>query len=266
MLIVMAVMLGLLGWLPAGATSIHPLDVNQAAYYGATHMLEITAADLTTAATNTAQTITNVFYVASNSTVALVAMELVEEFSDDATNAFNSVTVSVGDGTDTDLYLQTTELAKYGSTVWIKPGRMWEATNTTVACITGLTSVSSSFLAGLTTNLVAYMTNMTLYTTTLTGMAEHVGIGTTDVTVVTQVVALAANGMSSIVQVKSNGVVTITTATSDAAQSGSAYGPKTYTADDTVDFVFTPVATYGLAALDNGKVRFYFRVMNRPRE
>lgn len=249
----------------AWATALRPLDTSAAAWYGATHVVEITDEDLTETSTNTAQTITNLFTVASNSTVELVAMELVEAFSDDATNAFNSVAVTVGDGDDTDLFLQSTEVSLYGTMVWIKPGRVWQGTNTVVAAVTGVTSTAGAFMFNMTTTTVAFCTNLTLITTTLTNMAEHTA-GIADVVVVTNITVLQSDAVTGLTQTKSNALKTVTAATADVAQSGAAYGPKTYTAHDTVDFIFTPVATYALSALDNGKVRFYFRVYNRPRD
>lgn len=104
------------------ASSFRPLPEQERANIGATHVATVTYADLTETNTNTAQTLTNVFAVAAKEGVQLVAMQLVTAFDTGNTNYTGSVLVTVGDGTDTDLYLTSAELASDGTEVWLKYG------------------------------------------------------------------------------------------------------------------------------------------------
>jgi len=45
------------------------------------------------------------------------------------------------------------------------------------------------------------------------------------------------------------------------ALTDSASGRKVYTADDTIDFVFTPNSVNALSENTTGEVRFYFKVI-----
>ncbi|MEI7903042.1 MAG: hypothetical protein WCK89_22615, partial [bacterium] len=111
---------------PGRGASFRPLPEQQQIYMGATHVAVITHADLTDTNVNTAQTLTNVFTVAEKQGVQLVAMQLITAFNA-GNNATGSVAVIVGDGTDTDLYLTSTELNSNLTEVWLKYGRSVQA-------------------------------------------------------------------------------------------------------------------------------------------
>jgi hypothetical protein len=108
----MLVAVAVAGW--AQAASLRAVTVNEsAAKGGATHVVALTADDLA-AGTTVAEALTNttVFAVAANTYVEFLGMELVTAFAttNDAVWT-NSLTLTVGDGTDADLYLAATQLA-----------------------------------------------------------------------------------------------------------------------------------------------------------
>jgi hypothetical protein len=74
-----------------------PLSTNERANDGFTHAIEITADDLTTTATATAQTITCPYIFAVGDVCFKVASDLHPAFSDASDSAFNTTTMSVGD-------------------------------------------------------------------------------------------------------------------------------------------------------------------------
>jgi len=125
-----------LGALVAGAAEWRPVALEEsAANGGATRVLTVDYADLTTAATNTAQTLT--VAIPAKCAVRLTAMVLDAAFDTANTNYTGSLAVTVGDGSDVDLYLTSTELASDGTEVWKKFGNTaWNsgtATNVTFA-------------------------------------------------------------------------------------------------------------------------------------
>ena len=97
----------------AVAADFRVLSANEAVAVGATHEVTLTWADLA-ATTEAAGTYTNVaiFPVAANQAVEAVGMKLLTAFStpNDAT-ATNSITLAVGDGTDTDRFFAATQIA-----------------------------------------------------------------------------------------------------------------------------------------------------------
>jgi hypothetical protein len=122
-----------------------------AAWGGATHVAVIQDDDLTTATTNTAQTLT--MTIASNQAVQVLWAVCTERFVDNATNAFNSLTMIIGDGTDDDLFLESMQLCKYGTEVLVKPGRSWQegvTVTTTSAAVAGTNFVKSVSIAAQT--------------------------------------------------------------------------------------------------------------------
>jgi len=132
------------------AATFRPLPEQEQAYIGATHVATIGYADLTDTNVNTAQTLTNVVSVEAKQGVQLVAMQLITAFNA-GNNATGSVAVIVGDGTDTDLYLTSTELNSNLTEVWLKYGRSVQAATSGV-----ITNV-----IGATTNLVTVLTALT---------------------------------------------------------------------------------------------------------
>ena len=233
MAVIMLIALLVFALVPVYASGVYPLPTAGKADIGANYLVVITHEDLTTSTTNTAQTLTNALPVKAKQSVELVACMLKTAFSDDATNAFNGLTVTVGDGTDADLFLASTELNVYSNEVWLKQGRTgWDGAGTT-AFVTGVVD---------STTALVYMTNVTVTTETWSGTNVVLTVsplyGTT--TVVTATSASTANGLNA-----------------------TGVGRKLYTATDNVDFVFTPSpVNYALSALDNGEIWFYFRILD----
>jgi hypothetical protein len=94
------------------------LDSMEQAKTGAIRVYEVDEADLTTTTTNTAQTLT--VSVPAKAAVQFVMMELETAFDTGNTNYTGSLAVKVGDGTDDDLFLTSTELASDGTEVFKK--------------------------------------------------------------------------------------------------------------------------------------------------
>jgi uncharacterized GH25 family protein len=118
----------------AVAQDVRLLTANEAVAVGATHAVTLEHTDLTTATTNTAQTF-NVPMLAKQG-VQVVGYVLETAFVDTATNANNTLTLTVGDGSDADLLLTSTEMASDGTEVYLKfPAPMvnsGQATNVTL--------------------------------------------------------------------------------------------------------------------------------------
>lgn len=105
------------------AASLRPLLEQERAAMGATHVASVTYADFAAITdTNTALVITNLI-ASANMGVELVAMRLVTAFDTANTNFTGSLAVTVGDGSDADLYLASTELASDGTEVRVAYGR-----------------------------------------------------------------------------------------------------------------------------------------------
>jgi len=230
------------------AATVQPLMVAERTRWDATHMVTITHADLTESTTNTAQTLGSLLSVAAKEGVELMAMQLVTPFTYSTTNGFNSVTVTVGDGSDADLYLTSTELCSHGTEVYLKFGRLPIDTATTVNAVTGVTDNTSAFMTGVTA---------TMATNTITYLNTSTNAATNTIVYVSAVTPATANA------------VTSTTAATSALMASEATTDtrKLYTSADYVDFVFTPSpAAYSLSQLDAGEVRFYFRIVDAAEE
>jgi hypothetical protein len=102
----------------AVAQDVRLLTVNEAVAVGATHAVTLEHTDLTTATTNTAQ-VFNVPVLAKQG-VEVVAYVLREPFQDVATNGNNTLTLTIGDGSDADLFLTSTEMCVDGTEVFTK--------------------------------------------------------------------------------------------------------------------------------------------------
>jgi hypothetical protein len=111
------------------AVTCEPLSVPEMAAMDATHVVTLTHADLTTTNLNTAQTVA-VMNVATCS-VELVQMVLITAF-DATTGVTDRCGIEVGDGTDVDLFMVSTEVDSDGTEVWQKFGRFSANTITTV--------------------------------------------------------------------------------------------------------------------------------------
>ena len=100
-----------------------------AAHRGATHYALIKYGDLATStSTNTALLLTNA--VSAKTGVEFVELLLDQAFDTGNTNFTGSVDLKIGDGSDDDLFLTSTELASDGTEVWIKYGPPDSATIT----------------------------------------------------------------------------------------------------------------------------------------
>jgi len=88
---------------------------------GFTHRVTVTAADLTEAAADTAQTIA-LLPVNDGCLVTKAATRVVTPFADASDAAFDTNTITVGDGSDTDRYVTSQQTNANGSPVNVKAG------------------------------------------------------------------------------------------------------------------------------------------------
>ena len=148
------------GVVQAASTTWQTTSVPEmAAHRGATHCVVIKWSDLA------ASTDTNTAYAFTNAILAKTGVEFVELMLDKAfdtanTNYTGSVLLKVGDGSDDDLFLTSTELASDGTEVWIKYGPPNAAT--VVSTVTAATTNMIYLGPGDTTNTIAVMTNATV--------------------------------------------------------------------------------------------------------
>ena len=112
----------------AWAASLRPLTEQERAFYGATHEVEFTYADLTETDTNTAQQLT--FNVYSNTAIRGVCLVVDEAFVGPTNNHF-TLSLTVGDQADVDRYFDATELSSAATNVWVKwPRTVWNTGDT----------------------------------------------------------------------------------------------------------------------------------------
>ncbi len=128
----------------AQAAEWRATDMMEQARTGATRVFVVEHSDLTETNANTAQTLT--VSVPAKAAVQFVMMELETAFDTANTNYTGSVAAIVGDGTDTDLYLTSTELASDGSEVFKKFPVTSVATAVTTIGATTNTTVTVSAL------------------------------------------------------------------------------------------------------------------------
>lgn len=105
---------------PAVAFESGVLSVPEAAAKGATHYMQFTWEDFTVSTTNAIQAFTN--SIAAKTAVEFVGMILDVAADTGNTNYTGSCLIKVGDGSDDDLFLASTELASDGTEVWVKYG------------------------------------------------------------------------------------------------------------------------------------------------
>jgi hypothetical protein len=107
---------------PALAVQLVPLSLPEMAAKDATHVATVTWADFTEDTANTAETFS--LAIPAGTAVEMVAMVLDEAFNASVgdTNHTGSVLLEVGDGSDADLFLTSTELNADGTEVFIKLG------------------------------------------------------------------------------------------------------------------------------------------------
>jgi len=131
-MLMVTVFMGLVAVGAYAGGGLYVLPLNDQGPKGATHVVKITQADLTEAVSNTAQTITTLFPVAAKQGVECIAAVLKTAFVDSTEAALASVTLTVGDGTDADLFLTSMELDSYGTEVFLKYGRTQAGVATTI--------------------------------------------------------------------------------------------------------------------------------------
>jgi hypothetical protein len=111
------------GLVSASTVELKPLSTAERASMGATHYAEFTKASFGTAATNTAEVFTNT--VPAKRAVEFVGMVLNPAFEGLLTptnHPATSLALKIGDGSDDDLFMASTELASDGTEVFVKYG------------------------------------------------------------------------------------------------------------------------------------------------
>ena len=140
--LILATVLAAGAWADTGLRSVLG---DEAAYFGATHAMDIKYSDLAVStSTNTALLISNTIPVKTG--VRFVGMVLKQAFDTANTNYTGSVNLVVGDGSDAHLFLTSTELASDGTEVFVKYGPVPTAV------------VTMSGTNGVTTNLTGSAT------------------------------------------------------------------------------------------------------------
>lgn len=203
---------------------LHPLGSVEMAAKGATHVIEVEYRDLTTSATNTAQVFTN--GLTAKTGVEFVGMHLDAAFDTGNTNFTGSVALTIGDASDADYYLTSTELASDGTEVWFK----WPRANVDTAA---LTLAKQTF------------TNLTAVTQTSQEVFDYFS---NSVPVVVTNVAQTSAGYT---------VVTNVT----LANTASTFGATYYATATNLLVTLTPNVNEALDDNTSGKVRLYFRLM-----
>lgn len=132
--------------LSASAIDYQPLDVMGRATYSATHQSVLTFSDLSAvAATNTSLAITQA--VPAKVGMALVGLVLEKAFdgSGVSTAITQSVTIKIGDGSDDDLFLTSTELASDSSEVFIKYAPIGSVTISSTGVVTAVSALGVKY-------------------------------------------------------------------------------------------------------------------------
>lgn len=128
------------------AWELQPLDLNGRATYNATHQTIIDYRDFADVTdTNTALSITQA--VPAKVGMALVGMVLEQPFdgSGVSTAITQSVALKIGDGSDDDLFLTSTELASDGSEVFIKYAPLGSVTIGATGVVTAVSSLGVKY-------------------------------------------------------------------------------------------------------------------------
>lgn len=153
---VVAVVLGALFGLSAGAASFRPLDVAEAARWGATHQIVVEESDLTDTNTATFSQVLSNGVIAANTAIVPVALVLEQPFNinDATTNAYNTTVVTVGDSASSNTsFISSTELNQNGTEVYVKlpavAGKLFTSAAKVTFAFTGMTNNAlSSFTKG----------------------------------------------------------------------------------------------------------------------
>jgi len=151
-----AAVLGMVGFVQAA--NWVPLGAQEAAVLGASHVARVTYEDLAASTdTNTALVITNIHPFAAKDAVECVGMVLEQAFTTGNTNYTGSVLLTVGDSSDADLFLTSTELASDGTEVWFKFGRSDVETITVAATLATNTIIYLGATNDVLTNTTVYV-------------------------------------------------------------------------------------------------------------
>jgi hypothetical protein len=102
-------------------------------------------------------------------------MRLVTAFDTANTNYTGSLALIVGDGSDTDLFLASTELASDGTEVFVKFPPPHGGTVTVTAATKSVTNVLDVTFNATTTGVVTYATNTLMTGATATVAAAELG-------------------------------------------------------------------------------------------
>jgi hypothetical protein len=127
----MLVAVGLVGAVGvAKAADVYPLDVASAAAYGASHVAVFSHADLTEDEAGVPQTNVTAFAVPANTYVEFVRAVLRVPFDTASTTDTNTVALTIGDGSDADLYLASMQLAVDDTEVYVQGPAVGALTST----------------------------------------------------------------------------------------------------------------------------------------
>jgi hypothetical protein len=250
--------------LAAPSASLRKLTVNEAAEWGATHAVTFRYTDFATyTGTNgTYYTNNTAFPVTAKQQVTCVGMVLAVPFEYTTTNGLSSIVVEVGDGTDQDLFLTSTEINNNNTPIYAKAGRLG---------VGALSQSTGTFLTNQTPSTV----EITTRTYTAAGTAFSIAVPipvftngilqsmTTNTYSVLTNAAVTLTPSATAYTVLTNQAFTTHTALITDTLSTTTYGTKVYTAADTVDFVFTPTGTeWSLSQCNKGEVTFFFKILD----
>lgn len=246
--------MALQAWIcPAMAVEVYQATVSEQALYGASHIVEFEYSDFTESTTNTAEAFTNVFAVPAKFSVECVGMVLEKAFDTGNTNYTGSCALKVGDGSDDDLFLTSTELASDGTEVWVSFGRPLGATIAST-----LSRQTGTFLTAATaqskTDLVYSATPQTTSITYLDATTSAVSV-----VVCTNVVVTTGTGVTNIVPTTASAMTNGTIASTATV---AELGRKLYTSAGNVVFTFTPNSEEALDDNTAGKVTIYLRLVD----
>jgi hypothetical protein len=216
--------------MPVVAATYRQLPEQTKAALGATHIVTIEYSDLTETNASTAQSLTNIVSIPAKRGVQGICAVLTQPFGGGTTN-ITSIALKVGDGTDDDLYLSSTEIAENATEEYFKWGNWtFNSASTTIAAWTNATGSATK----------TYLTNSWTYLNASSNVVTNSIIYMSDVS------------------------VALTPETGNALNSYSvSQGNYVYTNTTPLKFTFTPTGISGLSTLTNGEVKIYLRVLDQ---
>ena len=225
----------------AEASRWRPATQQERAFFGATHVADLTYADFASTNLATAETISNVYAIAAGSVVECVVAVLDTAWQAGASTT-SDVTLAVGDPDDADYFLTAMQVAEDDTEVLRKWGRAVDDTPSTETFLKTLANTYFEFLTNVT---------ITLQTTTLTNLtgATDVHFEAADLLVVTN---------ATLTQATRPGIGTNVTTSGSGVTSGS-FGRKYYSAASKLYFTLTPDPD-APADFTAGAMRLFFRV------